>query len=177
VDFTERKAALASLTETTPWPALAATWPDGRIKFALTHRLLELRQELPSLFTDGAYHPVEVRGRDQDEVLAFARTGDGDAVIVVVGRHFARSTNGGRQWPAASAWQATIGLDGFSSVRNALGAPKTLAGSELSVAGLFEALPVAILQAAWHPPRKRRASPKPVLERRLEPVAALGESQ
>jgi (1->4)-alpha-D-glucan 1-alpha-D-glucosylmutase len=158
VDFAKRGATLAALEAESHWPSLAAAWPDGRTKAALVRRLLALRQQVASVFTHGAYHPLEVKGPDRDEVLAFARTSGRDAAIVAVGRHFARATQGGRQWPPGAAWRATIDVAGFSSLRNALGAPKSLDGPELPVSALFDPLPVAVLQADWRPPRKRRGS-------------------
>src|SRR5207237_468818 len=117
------------------------------------HRLLAIRQQFAAVFTDGAYHPLAVEGPDRDEVLAFARISGGRAVIVVVGRLFARSTDKGRRWPSADAWQARIRLEGFSSISNVLGAQEPLTGSELPLSVLFRRLPVAVLQAAWAAPR------------------------
>jgi (1->4)-alpha-D-glucan 1-alpha-D-glucosylmutase len=168
VDFAARAAGLASLVDPN-WQSLTETWPDGRIKFALLHRLLAIRQQFAAVFTDGAYRPLTVEGRDRDEVLAFARISDGRAVIVAVGRLFARSTDQGRQWPSADAWHATIRLEGFSSVRNALGIGGPLAGSELPVSALFHPLPVAVLQAEYTEPRKRKP---PASARRPAPAEA-----
>jgi (1->4)-alpha-D-glucan 1-alpha-D-glucosylmutase len=172
VDFAQRRDALAAVTAGTEWPALAAAWPDGRIKFALTRRLLALRQRLPSLFAEGAYRPLEVQGRDRDEVVAFARTSGRDALIVVAGRYFARATEGGRQWPAAQAWQASIATEGFSALRNALGDQQPPPGRELSAADLFGTIPVAVLQGDWNPARRRRRSGALALEE--NPALAAG---
>ena len=72
VDFASRAAALAANADA-DWPDLASHWTDGQIKLALTHRLLSLRNEMPALFRDGAYEPVEVAGPDRDHILAFRR--------------------------------------------------------------------------------------------------------
>src|SRR4029077_2332089 len=45
VDFKSLQAALANVSDAPDWSALAAHWADGRIKLALTHRLLTLRRE------------------------------------------------------------------------------------------------------------------------------------
>ena len=60
VDFAARQAAVGGEPD---WDALAKSWTDGRIKLALTHRLLALRDNLPAVFRDGDYRPVEVPGR------------------------------------------------------------------------------------------------------------------
>jgi (1->4)-alpha-D-glucan 1-alpha-D-glucosylmutase len=158
VDFAARAAELTSLADPN-WQSLTEHWADGGIKFALLHRLLAIRQQFAAAFTDGEYHPLTVEGRDRDEVLAFARISGGRAVIVAVGRLFARSTNKGRRWPSADAWQAAIRLEGFSSVRNALGVREAPTGSELPVSALFHPLPVAVLEAEYTGPRRKRKPP------------------
>src|SRR5262249_55986847 len=120
VDFSARAAALDRLGAMSDWAALAATWPDARIKLALTRALIALRDEHVALFADGGCRPVEVKGRHRDHVVAFARTSGRDAIVVAVGRLFAPFTEGGRHWPAAKDWDAALALDGFSSVRDTL---------------------------------------------------------
>ncbi len=73
VDFDARASTLASQGSEPDWQALHESWPDGRIKLALTVRLLALRRECPALFRDGGYTPIEVRGPHANEILAFAR--------------------------------------------------------------------------------------------------------
>jgi (1->4)-alpha-D-glucan 1-alpha-D-glucosylmutase len=113
------------------------------------------------LFADGAYRPVEVKGRDRDHVLAFARVGAREAVVVAVGRLFARFSDGGRSWPAG--WEAELALDGFSAIRNAL-APGLPVG-DAAIAPLFDPVPVAILRAslARKVPGRRSAPAEPAM--------------
>jgi (1->4)-alpha-D-glucan 1-alpha-D-glucosylmutase len=147
VDFDVRASMLALPGSEPDWQKLRESWPDGRIKLALTARLLALRRELPALFRDGAYAPIEVRGPHANEVLAFARVSGADAVIVVVGRLFGRATEHGRRWPSANAWQASVSLEGFASVHNMLEAGSAEADAEVPVSRLFGAVPVALLRA------------------------------
>jgi (1->4)-alpha-D-glucan 1-alpha-D-glucosylmutase len=146
VDFTARASALESLAQTN-WRTLAATWADGRIKLALTRRLLDLRRQFPDVFADGLYRPLEVAGADSDEILAFARLSGRTAVIVVAGRLFGRVTEGGRHWPSGQAWKGAVMLEGFSDIGDLFAAGKKFSGPALSVSELFDAMPVAILQA------------------------------
>lgn len=143
VDFAARQAAL---DQTPGWPELVESWPDGRIKLALTRRLLQLRQEMPTLFRDGGYSPVEVDGPDREHVVAFMRTHRRSRVLVAVGRHFATKTDNGGRWPGGPC-QAELRLDPAlrSTLRDALGA----AGPEqtLELSCLFRALPVAVLRS------------------------------
>jgi (1->4)-alpha-D-glucan 1-alpha-D-glucosylmutase len=146
VDFAARAAALAALDETPPWPELAKQWPDGRIKLALIRGLLRLRQELPGLFRDGTYQPVEVTGPDRDHVLAFMRSHRRDRILVVVGRHFGRMMDAGSRWPCG--WQAALQVERkvWLGLRDALESFGAVAEA-LEVAHLFRVLPVAILRS------------------------------
>jgi len=153
VDFSARAQTLAHEAD---WTSLAAAWPDGRIKLALTRRLLALRNECAALFAHGAYRPVEVSGRDRDHVLAFARVSGRDAVVVAVGRLFGPFSEGGRRWP--SGWEAELALDGFSSLRNVL-VPSDQVGVA-AISHLFDPLPVTILRASLaHGVQSRRSAP------------------
>ncbi len=156
VDFAARASALASIGQAPDWPALASTWPDGRIKFALMRELLALRHELPDLFTNGLYRALEVVGPNRRELVAFARLGERDAVIVVTGRLFGRATQNGVRWPPAQAWNASVLVEGFSQARNVLAAGKTMDGPRLAAADLFDVLPIAVMQAQYTPGRRER---------------------
>jgi len=147
VDFPARARALQSLTGSIDWAALAKAWPDGRIKLALTARLLALRHEMRNLFSAGDYRPLAVRGRDADEIVAFARCHEGDAVLVIVARWFARPTQGGRRWPTRHGWDANVVVEGLSALQHLLTGRAPILGPELAVSEIFDALPVAVLRA------------------------------
>jgi (1->4)-alpha-D-glucan 1-alpha-D-glucosylmutase len=147
VDFPARAQALRSLIESPDWPVLAHAWPDGRIKLALTARLLALRHELAKVCTDGDYRPLAVEGPDADEIVAFARCHEGDAVLIITARLFNRSTRGGRRWPTRQDWDATVVVDGFSALQQLLTTRHSRRGAKLAVSELFDALPLAVLRA------------------------------
>ena len=90
-------------------PDLLADFRDGRIKQALTQRLLQLRQRLPQALVHGAYRPLTVSGEHAMRVLAFARIAPaGDAVLVVVPRLCASAlASGDSPHPAAAIWGNT----------------------------------------------------------------------
>ena len=140
VDFATRADALAAL-HTPDWEQLAQNWPDGRIKLAWTAHLLKMRTDLAEVFTDGDYQPLEVSGPHRDHIIAFARRHGKNAAIVVAGRWFAPFTQGGRIWPKAEAFDATINLQGFAVEGDAD------AGTEIRVSSLFQTLPAAVLKA------------------------------
>jgi (1->4)-alpha-D-glucan 1-alpha-D-glucosylmutase len=157
VDFAARASTLASIGEAPDWRELTGTWPDGRIKLALMRELLALRRELPAVFTNGAYRPLEVVGPNRREIVAFARLSGRDAVIVVSGRLFGRATQDGRRWPSGQAWNASVLTEGFSGMRNVLAAGKAVTGPRSAAADLFEVLPIAVLQATYAPIRHERS--------------------
>jgi len=147
VDFASRRTALAALAAEPDWQALQAGWEDGRIKLALTNRLLALRNALAPLFRNGDYAPVRVEGEHRDHVLAFARCRGREAVIVAVGRQFCRFTHDGREWPQAASWRASLVPSGFGSIKDLLVPGRSFAGNEISVADLFAPMPLAVLHA------------------------------
>jgi (1->4)-alpha-D-glucan 1-alpha-D-glucosylmutase len=125
-------------------------WPDGRLKLAWTRHLLRLRGQLPDMFTQGNYLPLEASGPHRDHVVAFARQWERDAVIVVVAKSFAPFTEAGRVWPDADAFDGAVTIKGYV----------TDAGeNELRLAKLFRHLPVAVLRA------KVAAAPRPARKR------------
>nr|WP_255429552.1 malto-oligosyltrehalose synthase [Ramlibacter albus] len=94
VDFSRLATDLASLQ-----PLYADRWPsredwhrlhtgsaDGRVKQLATWRLLQLRSERAQLFRDGNYIALGVEGGAADHALAFARTIDSEAVLVIATR-------------------------------------------------------------------------------------------
>jgi maltooligosyltrehalose synthase len=130
------------LAERADWTDLSVQWPDGRIKFALTRRLLEIRNSYADLFRDGRYDPVPVEGEDAEHVVAFTRSLGKRRLLVAAGRRFAARTAGGNQWPAG--WRGAIATQ-FPSARDLIGDRPLENGMELGQ--LFRVLPVAVVAA------------------------------
>jgi (1->4)-alpha-D-glucan 1-alpha-D-glucosylmutase len=156
VDFDSLATALDAIGQAPDWRSLADQWDDGRIKLALTRRLLALRRSFADVFTNGEYRPIAVSGPDQDKVVAYARWSGGTALIIAVGRLFARATDNGRHWPAEGAWNASLALDGFAEVSDVLAPTRRIASANPGIAELFGVLPCAVLQAT---PAGRRLVP------------------
>src|SRR5258708_20306456 len=72
VDFAERAVALASV-KTPDWQHLAPDWSNGHLKLAWTRHLLKLRNELPDVFRDGDYHPLQVSRPPPHHAIPFPR--------------------------------------------------------------------------------------------------------
>jgi (1->4)-alpha-D-glucan 1-alpha-D-glucosylmutase len=142
VDFAKRAAALAS-TLNMDWRKLAEHWPDGRIKVALTCRLLALRARYPEVFSHGAYTPVETFGRDSDHLIAYTRSTPRTCVLIVTGRHFGRISSEGQHWPNVDL-DVRVQLDREYASVTPLGFG-TLVREDSFVSGRIGHLPLAIV--------------------------------
>jgi (1->4)-alpha-D-glucan 1-alpha-D-glucosylmutase len=153
VDFAERAKVLVSL-ETPDWHHLAQKWPDGHVKLAWTRHLLKLRAELADVFASGDYEPLPVSGPHRDHVIAYARRRGHDAVVVAVAKSFATFSQGGRVWPRAENYDASLHVGGYA-VEGFADAD----ASKLRLSDIFRPLPAAVLKArvvgAAKPARKR----------------------
>ncbi len=138
VDFDDRANVLAEVGEAPDWQSLSQHWRDGHIKLAWTRQLLKLRNELPEVFADGDYMPLDVTGPHADRVIAFARRHGTDAVIVAVAKNLLPLTQNGRAWPTA-AWDGGISIGGFNVEGGADG--------QLPLAVLFGDRPVGAIRA------------------------------
>ena len=78
--FAGGQADEASLT------ALRNHWRSGDVKLLFSWRLLQLRTQLPALFSQGAYQALAVDGRASPHVVAFARSLDKQQCITIGSR-------------------------------------------------------------------------------------------
>lgn len=138
VDFAKRQALL---DDTRDWNALKAEWQSGAIKFALTRKLLALRQRCADVFMKGGYELLTVSGADAEHVIAYARTHHRKTVIVALMRHFAPLTEKGRVWPRAVEARLDLSAHARKTFRDAL------TGAAYEPASLFGMLPVAVLES------------------------------
>jgi (1->4)-alpha-D-glucan 1-alpha-D-glucosylmutase len=115
----------------------------------LIRRTLGLRGHYPRLFTDGDYVPLESSGERKDNILAFARRLDGDAVVVAVPRLVHAAVSAGTLLSPAYWKDTTVKLpEGVASLRNVLDSAevRTL-GRRLVLAELFRKRSFALLVA------------------------------
>jgi len=144
VDFSRRRAMLAEARTVAAGPDRAASlreWlahaVDGRAKFWVTWRALQLRRQHEAMLGRAAYVPLEVRGVRSRHAVAFARR-DGRHWLVVVGMRLsaAPALAAGQAgtlpdwgdtaivWPAADATQSTTAVpwleDAIGGRRHAL---------------------------------------------------------
>ena len=92
------------------------TWPDGRIKMFLTHRLLQFRRGHGDLFQRGEYLPLQTNGTFAECCVSFIRRLDDNFIAVIAPRLASRIGFP----PIGEAWQDTaIQLPETLSLRNA----------------------------------------------------------
>ncbi len=84
------------------------SWPDGRIKLAITAAGLRLRRELPALFREGGYVPLTTEVTVQAGVVAFARVLGDRAVVFAAPRLSASVVTEGMVAPiGADSWKTS----------------------------------------------------------------------
>ena len=131
------------------------TWPDGRVKLAVTAAGLRLRRDHPALFQNGRYLALQTESSVPGNMVAFARSHEGMAAVFAAARLSATLTQDGGIAP--------IGADRWKTSRIRLPAEfagrsfrDLVSGAELrpAVAGpdvwffagqIFETLPASIL--------------------------------
>ncbi|MGD8203174.1 malto-oligosyltrehalose synthase [Pantoea sp. FN0305] len=91
----------------TPESASEESWLSGRLKQHITARLLHLRQQTPVLFRQGDYLPLSASGLRAENVIAFARMENDDALIVIAPRLVFSSLDGGLAQPQPQRWLET----------------------------------------------------------------------
>ena len=96
IDYAPREQVLDDLRTLDPADlarvaqGLAAAPQDGRAKFLVTWRLLELRKRRPELLREGNYAALAVDGARAGHVLAYARSHGRHVLITIAGRLFAQ---------------------------------------------------------------------------------------
>lgn len=147
VDFQLRRELLAERSADAPLPP-SSTWRDGRIKLALTQKLLRFRMTDPELFARGSYEPLAVSG-DGDRICAFLRRIGERAIIVAAAL-----------WPWRELEPFALKLpDDLHSVRwsNILAGGEIPPSDELRSEHIFAELTVAVLAPTLtSPPRSDR---------------------
>jgi (1->4)-alpha-D-glucan 1-alpha-D-glucosylmutase len=125
---------------------------NGRVKTHVVRSVLRARHDHRELFSVGDYAPLEVEGVGAEHVVAFARTHGGEAAVVVVPR-LSASLVGGRNAPigeevwgdsvlvlpaelSGRRWRCALTGQEIDGARS---------GQGLSIAGIFESLPAALL--------------------------------
>ncbi len=114
VDYSNRQYLLSMLkhkAQEDPGSLVAhlmETPEDGRIKLYLTAQILNFRLQFPSLFKDGDYVPLEVKGEKSRHIVAFSRIKEQKQIIVAVGRFYTLLGNVPMINPIGEVWKDTV---------------------------------------------------------------------
>ena len=140
------------------WAAQAA---DGRAKFWVTWRALQLRRAHEAMLRRAEYLPLEVRGSRAQQVLAFARRDGAHWIVVVAGRLLAAFGRPAGVMPTGADWgdttvvlPATAAAAGPAApwLEDALtGARHAPAGGLLPLAQVLTDFPLAALSGTVGP--------------------------
>ncbi len=149
VDYQARRAAVAAKQGL---EAVLPAWQDGRIKQWMMQTILHLRREDPTLFAKGTYVPLQVTGPMQNQIIAFARTNRGSALIVVVPRlvHDALRSDGSIEFETAELRDNFVTIPPQMRGRDATSVLEGKAVSlvdDLSLETLLGNFPLAVLHS------------------------------
>lgn len=148
VDFNARTDALAALEETSI-DDLIENRLDGRLKLAVTARVLGFRKDHKALFASGTYVAAEVTGPGADHVIAYTRQHEGITMLVAVPRLLSGiAADSGVMDPSMWAGTSIALPEGISggTWRDLLSGEAISADSEeLQLEAPFARMPVSVL--------------------------------
>ncbi len=84
---------------------LIQNWRDGRIKLYVTFRSLNYRKANHQLFMEGSYVPLMGEGILKENVVAYARQGEGKTILVIVPRFLTRLLPSIEALPLGEVWE------------------------------------------------------------------------
>ena len=130
---------------------LAQSPHDGRAKLHIGARLLALRRELPDLFREGSYVPLDCRGAQAAHVLTYARQHEGRTLVAIAGRLFAKLLNepgrlplGGEVWTDTAVAAGSL-AEGMRFANVLTGETLAVRGGTIELAQAFANFPAAAL--------------------------------
>ena len=166
VDFSKRREFLDDVLETLDaepaerahrMTAYLGSWPDGRIKLAVSAAGLRLRREHPDLFLNGRYIPLQAQSVVNGSLVAFARVLEDQAAIFVTPRLCAALPRNGTVVPLGpNCWKtsrvllpAELASRTYRHLLTGAELRPTVTGSEawLFAGQIFETMPVGMLVA------------------------------
>jgi (1->4)-alpha-D-glucan 1-alpha-D-glucosylmutase len=154
VDYEQRMTLLKDIKEKAQRDRLKlvdellSTKEDGRIKLFLTHRVLQARNEFLEVFLKGDYQPLEVTGKFQEHIVAFARSFEDKIAIAIAPRFFTKLVQPGEYPIGEQVWgdtQLQLPQGSASTWQNAI-TQQTISGSgKIAIAQILQHFPVALL--------------------------------
>ncbi|MBH8575231.1 malto-oligosyltrehalose synthase [Nostocaceae cyanobacterium CENA369] len=157
VDFEQRRAYLSAIREQIETDILKLIQEllndktDGRIKLFLTAQLLKARTDYLSLFQEGDYLPLEIKGTHADRILAFARRQGDRTAIAIAPRFLTSLIQPGENPLGESVWQDThlqLPSGTSSAWKNVLTEQLLKTTGTLPIGAALADFPVALLVSA-----------------------------
>ncbi|GAB1543072.1 malto-oligosyltrehalose synthase [Scytonema sp. NUACC21] len=154
VDFEIRQSYLKTIKEQAKTDILQlidellATKEDARIKLFLIVQALKARTENINVFREGNYLPLEVSGKLQDHIVAFARSNGNKTIVTIAPRFFTSLIQPGEYPLGQQVWQDTsLKLpSGFSSTwKDAITQQTIQANDTLFIGEALTHFPVGLL--------------------------------
>lgn len=151
VDFDIRRRYLNEIRALAPADRLPSLWSDrysGKIKLWLLHLLATLRKDSPSLFNEGEYIEIDVKGKYRRHVLAYGRQHGDEALLIIVPLHLAAASADGEEDISQLAWADTrvVLPKRIGTKWEHLLQPMSGEDSELMLSVVFKHLPLAVIR-------------------------------
>jgi (1->4)-alpha-D-glucan 1-alpha-D-glucosylmutase len=154
VDYEQRISVLKDIKEKAQADSLKlidellSSKEDGRIKLFLTYKVLQARKENLEVFLKGEYQPLEVVGKFQDHIVAFARR-FGDSIAIAIAPRFLTTLVQPGEYPfGEQVWadtQLKLPQGAQSTWRDAI-TGQTISGSgAIAIGQILQHFPVALL--------------------------------
>ncbi len=149
VDYQKRRDFLQEIKEKSTQDILQLikklieTKENGKIKLFLTHQLLKARKEHSEIFQNGDYQPIEVTGKYQNHLIAFARN-YGDRTLVAIAPRFLTEIIKPEQFPlGVEVWEDTRLNLPNKNWHNLIDS-QIIAGENLAVGEILQNFPVGL---------------------------------
>jgi (1->4)-alpha-D-glucan 1-alpha-D-glucosylmutase len=154
VDFQKRQRYLDEIQnlKSTEVSGLLSSFEDGRVKIFEINKALEVRNKKRTLFQEGSYIPLRIKGSLRNHVIAFCRKKETSYVVIIAPRFLVNLTDMQRL-PFSDAWKDTFVClpKGASKEWNEIFTGKSLVSKKSGpdegfyVAELLQIFPVALL--------------------------------
>lgn len=160
VDYAERQESLKEVSKPTDIETHSAElWnsrANSRIKLWLAQQMFQLRKTYPEVFRDGLYIPLEITGKYNDNVIAFARRHKRTWIITVVPISYARIESEGSPEMDWKDTAVKLPPEAPDKWEHALLKSEGKQEGEIKLNEIFQGLPMAVL--TLQKPEKKRSA-------------------
>lgn len=145
VDYKARAQAIGIETSSA---SLLTHWQNGQVKQHIIARLLQDCAQIPKLYSEGDYQPLEIQGNMSDHLLAYVRQHGSEIVAVIVPRLWAALVTGTKPNLNPKVWGDTKVLLPHGRWVNVITGIALDATEETSLADILAEFPFVVLRAS-----------------------------